>query len=113
MVKYIPKQGDIVYVNFSPTKGHEQRGKRPAMVISNNTFNNNTKMIMVCPISTNTKDFPTHYLLRDSKKITGSVFCEHIRSIDYDERKVSYIESSSESDLLAVSMLINICIEGM
>lgn len=111
MVKYIPKQGDIVYVNFSPTKGHEQRGKRPAMVISNNTFNNNTKMIMVCPISTNTKDFPTHYLLRDSKKITGSVFCEHIRSIDYEIRNLKFIEKCSDDDFNNIIMLLNACIE--
>ena len=90
--KYIPKQGDIVYVNLNPTIGHEQNGKRPAVVISNDVFNINTKMIIVCPISSNIKFFPTHYLLEDTSKIYGSVLCEHIRSIDYEERKVSFIE---------------------
>ena len=70
--KYIPKQGDIVFFDFSPTKGHEQSGKRPGIIVSNNIFNNNTKMVYVCPISSNIKSFPTHYILEDSKKIKGS-----------------------------------------
>ena len=49
--KYIPEQGDIVYLDLNPTKGHEQKGSRPAIVISNNIFNKNTKMAIVCPIT--------------------------------------------------------------
>ena len=60
--KYIPKQCDIAFLDFNPTKGHEQAGKRPCIVISNNVFNKNTKMAMVCPITSNEKEFPTHYL---------------------------------------------------
>ncbi len=109
--KYIPKQGDIVYIDFSPTKGHEQTGKRPAIVISNNVFNTHTKMVFVCPITSNIKKFPTHYVLEDSKKIKGSILCEHIRSIDYESRNIKYIESASSNDLLSVIMLVNACIE--
>ena len=109
--KYIPKQGDIIYVDFKPTKGHEQKGFRPVVVISNNVFNINTKMIIVCPISTNEKYFPTHYNLEDTKKIYGSVSCEHIRSIDYTFRKVTFIEKLSNNDLLSIITLMNACIE--
>lgn len=109
--KYIPKQGEIVFLDFNPTKGQEQNGKRPAIVISNNVFNINTKMVVLCPISTNIKEFPTHYILEDSKKIKGSVSCEHIRSIDYEKRNIKYIESASENDLLSVIMLTSSCIE--
>ncbi len=112
MVKYIPSQGDIVFVDLNPTKGHEQRGRRPAIVVSNNVFNKNTKMVIVCPITSNNKAYPTHYLLEDSKKIMGSVLCEHIRSIDYEERKIVFVEKSSENDLLSIMMLINACIEN-
>ena len=112
MVKYIPKQGDLVYIDFNPIKGHEQSGHRPAIVISSNIFNMKTNMVILCPISSNIKEFPTHYILEDSKKIKGSVLCEHIRSIDYDARKIKYVESASENDLLSVIMLTNACIEG-
>ena len=71
--KKIPKQKDIVYIDFNPIKGHEQKGIRPAIVISNNVFNKNTKMVIFCPIISNNKPFPTHYLLENTKKVIGSV----------------------------------------
>ena len=111
MVKYVPKQGDIVYVNLNPTKGHEQSGRRPAIVISNNVFNTHTKMALVCPIASNLKEFPTHYILEDTNKIKGSVLCEHIRSIDYETRNLQFVEKTSSNDLLSVIMLMNACIE--
>ncbi len=112
MVKnYIPKQGDIVYLDFSPTKGHEQKGKRPAFVISHGIFNKYTKMIYVCPITSNTKDFPTHYILEDTEKIKGSVLCEHLRSIDYASRNIRFVEKASANDRISVITLTNACIE--
>ena len=72
--KYIPKRGDIVYSDFNPIKGHEQSGFRPVLVLSSDMFNNFTKIVIVCPISTNTKEFPTHYLLKDTKKTVNSQF---------------------------------------
>ena len=104
--KYIPKQGDIVYIDLNPTKGH-----RPAIVISNNIFNEKTHMSIVCPITSNIKEYPTHYLLEDSIKIKGSVLCEHIRSIDYSDRNIIFIERASSNDLLSIIMLTNACIE--
>ena len=105
--KYVPKQGDIIYLDLNPTKGHEQYG----IVISNNTFNQFTKMAIVCPITSNTKSFPTHYLLEDTKKISGSVLCEHVRSIDYESRNITFVEEASDNDFLSIITLMNACIE--
>lgn len=111
MVNYIPTKGDIVLVDLNPTKGHEQKGYRPALVISTKIFNEFSKMCMVLPITTNTKYFPTHYLLSDSKMVKGSVLCEHVRSIDYNSRKIKFIEKASDNDLLSVFTLFIACIE--
>lgn len=108
---YIPKQKDLVYVDFDPTLGHEQKGFRPAIVISNNTFNKHTKMVIVCLITSNEKEFPTHYLLSSTKKIHGSVLCEHIRSIDYEIRKLKFIEKVSNDEFENIINLLNACIE--
>lgn len=108
--KYIPKQGDIVFLDLSPIKGHEQNGYRPAIVISNDVFNKNTKMVMVCPITSNEKSFPTHYLLKDGVKISGSVLCEHIRSIDYEIRNLKYVEKSSSEDFENIIELLKACL---
>lgn len=98
MVKYIPKERDIVYIDFSPIKGHEQNGKRPALVLSSKLFNQFTNMAIVCPISQNTKVFPTHFELTKIRKIKGSVLCEHIRSVDYIERNIEFVERCSQED---------------
>lgn len=112
MVKrYIPEQGDVVFLDFIPTKGHEQKGFRPVVVISANVFNQNTKMVIVCPITSNEKEFPTHYKLEDTKSIHGSVLCEHIRSIDYEIRNLKFVEKLSENDFISIITLINACIE--
>ena len=109
--KYIPKQGDIAFVDFNPTKGHEQEGLRLCIVISNNVFNKYTKMVIVCPITSNEKEFPTHYLLKNTQKINGSVLCEHIRSIDYEIRNLKFVEKCNNEDFNNIIMLLNSCIE--
>ena len=109
--KYIPKSQDIVYLDFNPTKGHEQKEFRPAIVISNDIFNKFTKMAIVCPITTNTKEFPTHHLLKNTKKIKGSVLCEHIRSIDYEIRNLKYVETCDNEEFEDIINLINSFIE--
>ena len=109
--KYIPKQGDIVTFDFNPTKWHERKGFRPAIVVSHDIFNTHTKMAMVLPITSNTKEYPTHYLLEDTKKVSGSVLCEHIRSVDFESRHVKYVEKASDNDLLSIMTLLNACME--
>ncbi len=112
MVKnYIPKQGDIVFLDFNPVKGHEQAGKRPAVVLSTTIFNQHTKMVFVCPITSNTKEFPTHYKLEDTKNVHGSVLCEHVRSMDYEIRNLKFVEKLSDKDLLSTIALFHACIE--
>ncbi len=109
---YIPKQKDIVLLDFTPTKGHEQKGYRPAIVISNDTFNKNTKMVILCPITSNCTNFPTHYQLLDSKQVKGSVLCEHIRSIDYEIRNLKFIEKASNEDFENIIDLLDACVKA-
>ena len=107
----MPEQGDIVFLYFNPTKGHEQIGFRPAVVISTNIFNQNTKMVIVCPITSNEKEFPTYYKLEDTKNVLVSVLCEHIRSIDYEIRNMKFVEKLSENNFISIITLLNACIE--
>lgn len=109
--KYIPKQGDICYMDFAPTKGHEQTGLRPALVISKYNFNKYSGMAFLCPITSNIKEFVTHYKLTSTEKVYGSVLCEHLRSIDYNARKLAYVEKISDDDLEEVLDIIDGFIE--
>lgn len=98
-------------MDFAPTKGHEQTGLRPSIVISKHKFNKYTNMAVICPITTNTKKFPTHYELLKTKKIKGAVLCEHIRSIDFNARNLSFVEKIKEEELEEIIDIINGIIE--
>ena len=93
MTDYIPRKGDIIKMDFNPTAGHEQSGKRPALIISNESYYKRTKLIMVCPISNTANEFPMHIKLDDRTKTTGSILTQHVRTVDPDARKIVFIET--------------------
>ena len=86
---YLPEKGDIIWLSFSPTKGHEQSGRRPGLVISDKSFNQ-TSMALVVPITSALRKYETHVSFQ-TENINGTVLCDHIRSIDWSKRDVAYI----------------------
>ena len=86
------KQGTIIKINFNPQSGHEQAGVRPAVVISNEVFNEKTKLSIVCPITNTNNHFPLHIPLDDRTKTTGVIICEHIKALDLNSRTYQVIE---------------------
>ncbi len=90
--KYIPNRGDIVWLDFAPTKGHEQSGSRPAVVVSRRTYNENAKLALVCPITSKSKQYPYEVRLIGTK-IGGVVLSDQVRSIDWMARKAEFAES--------------------
>ncbi|MBN2862853.1 MAG: type II toxin-antitoxin system PemK/MazF family toxin [Bacteroidales bacterium] len=86
------KQGSIIMVSFSPISGSEQAGYRPAVVISNETFNENTNFLIVLPVTNTDNGFPLHIPMGDRCKTKGFILCEHIRSIDSNSRRIKVIE---------------------
>ncbi len=86
------KQGTIVKINFNPQSGHEQAGYRPAVVISNNIFNEKAKLAIVCPITNANNHFPLHIPLDKRTKTTGVILCEHIKALDLNSRSYQVVE---------------------
>ncbi|MFR6141799.1 type II toxin-antitoxin system PemK/MazF family toxin (plasmid) [Finegoldia magna] len=85
-------QGDIIKVNLNPTKGHEQAGYRPALVISNDFFNVKTNLVIACPITNTNNRFPLHIELDKRTQTTGVILCEHIKSLDLASRGYKLVE---------------------
>ena len=81
---YIPQKGDIVWVNFNPQKGHEQKGKRPAIVISPYEYNKLTSLAIVCPITSKIKNYP--FEVKINGIIQGVILADQIKSLDYKSR---------------------------
>ena len=93
MSEYKAKQGDIVWLEFSPAAGNEQSGRRPAVIISNNTANNFlNKRAVVCPISSTNKGYPVQPVLDDNMKTTGVVLCDQVMPVDLIARHAEFIE---------------------
>lgn len=86
------KQGDIIKVNFNPQAGHEQAGYRPALVISNNFFNQKTNLTIVCPITNTNNRFPLHIPLDNRTETTGVILCEHVKALDLNARTYRVVE---------------------
>jgi len=93
------KQGTIIKINFNPQAGHEQASYRPAIVISNNIFNEKTNLSIVCPITNTNNHFPLHIPLDKRTKTTGVILCEHLKALDLNTRKYQVVEELPE-DLL-------------
>ena len=86
------KQGIIIKLNFNPQVGHEQAGYRPAVVISNNIFNDKAKLTIVCPITNTDNKFPLHIALDERTKTKGVILCEHLKSLDLKNRTYQFVE---------------------
>jgi len=93
VVGYIPKQGDIVALTFDPQSGHEQKGRRPALIVSNETFNRHLGLAFALPITSTKRNLPFHIAL-NSENLRGYIMCEQLKSIDYKSRKAKFIEKA-------------------
>lgn len=99
------KQGDIIKLDFNPQAGHEQSGYRPAVVLSNNFFNQKTNLTIVCPITNTNNKFPLHISLDERTQTTGVILCEHIKALDLTSRHYKIIEKLPK-DLLELAVNI-------
>ena len=93
---YSPKQGDIVIIDFDPQTGHEQKGRRPCLIVSNEQFFRRVKMALVCPITNTISGFPTHIALGGRTNTTGEIMCEQVKCLDILARSVTYRETAPE-----------------
>lgn len=110
MPDYIPKKGDYVTLTFDPQSGHEQKGRRPALVVSNTLFNKHTGLAIVCPITNTKRDFPFHVAVGDDARVTGFVMAEQVKSVDYATRKAKRIGKASEAVLDEVLSILDACL---
>lgn len=87
---YVPDAGDLIWTDFDPTRGREQAGRRPALVLSSAAFTENTGLAVVCPISSRVRPFPTSVVLPPGLPVGGEVLTSHVRSIDTIARPLRY-----------------------
>ncbi len=89
----------LSHMNFDPQAGLEQKGRRPALVVSNNYYNRHCKVAIVCPITNTDKSHAFHIRLDATTKTTGVVLCDQVRTLDLNARKAEFIETAPETIL--------------
>ena len=102
------EQGDIIAIDFDPQAGHEQKGRRPAIVVSNNAYNSFTKSAMVCPITNTDRNIPIQIKLDNRTKTKGVIMCEQVKALDLSKRNATFLEKAP-ADIIsdAVDMIFS------
>lgn len=104
------QQGDIYWVSLNPTKGHEQQGRRPVLVVSNDLINTKLVLGLVVPITSSDRGIPLHVKIPINFPIKGYVKCEEIRAVDLCHRNAEYVGNCAKSDFFSECLKI---IEGL
>ena len=84
--EYVPARGDIIWISFTPHAGHEQAGRRPALVVSPREYNAVTSLALCCPITSQVKGYPFEVDLPPTSPITGVVLADQVKSLDWHAR---------------------------
>ena len=87
---YVPDTGHLVWISFSPQAGREQAGRRPALVLSPGSYNARAGLCLVCPITSQVKEYPFEVSLPDGLPVSGVVLGDHLRSADWRARSAEY-----------------------
>jgi len=107
---YVPRKGELIALTFDPQSGHEQRGRRPALVVSNDLFNKHTGLCIACPITNTRRDYPFHVAVPAGDGVPGFVMAEQVKSIDYRSRKAKRLGTASTAMLEEVLSILDACI---
>ena len=98
MENYIPERGDIVWLNFYPGSGHEQKGKRPAVVISPEGYNEKVGLGLFCPITSKIKNYPFEVKI-ENDTINGVVLADQIKNLDWKTREIEFITKATSEKM--------------
>ena len=89
---YLPDRGDIVLMDFTPASGHEQSGRRPAIVLSPQEYNRKVGLAVMCPITSQKKGYAFEVELPAECGVKGVVLADQVRSLDWKSRRATYVE---------------------
>ena len=99
---YVPQRGDVVWLNFNPQSGHEQAGRRPAVVLSPRAYNQKVGLAILCPITTQQKGYPFEVTLPEGLEVNGVILSDQVKSLDWQVRRAEYFATLPEAVLAEV-----------
>lgn len=110
MTSYVPEKGDFITLSFDPRSGHEPKGRRPALVISNFLFDKATGLAIARPITNTIRNIPFHLPAPSASSLTGFVIAEQVKSVDYNARKARFVGKALAQFVEDVVAVVDACI---
>ena len=106
-MSYVPERGDLVWISFNPQVGHEQAGRRPAVILSPRSYNGKVGLALVCPITSQVKGYPFEVAIPTGSAINGVILCDQVRSVDWRGRQAEFAGKLSNDTLKEVLKKLN------
>lgn len=106
--KYVPRRGDVVWITLEPQAGHEQAGRRPALVLSPAAYNSRVGLAILCPITNQIKGYPFEVTLPNGLAITGAILSDQVKSLDWRARNAELICALPTKTVAEVSEKLNV-----
>ena len=91
MPAFVPDAGDLIWLTFDPQAGHEQAGRRPALVLSPRSYNQKSGLALLCPITNQIKGYPFEVPLPHGCGASGAILADHLKSVDWNARRAAKI----------------------
>ena len=86
MPSYVPQRGDVIWITLNPQAGHEQAGRRPAVVLSPGAYNGKVGLAILCPITSQVKGYPFEVRIPDGLPVKGVILADQVKSLDWKAR---------------------------
>jgi mRNA interferase MazF len=109
---YVPDRGDAVWITLDPQAGHEQGGRRPALVLSPSAYNGRVGLALLCPITGQAKGYPFEVVVPEGLAVVGVVLADHVKSLDWQARKAKRICAVPEEIVAEVISKLTILFAG-
>ena len=100
--EYIPERGDAVWIDMNPQSGHEQAGRRPALILSPGFYNKKAGLALLCPITNQVKGYPFEIVIPQGLNVSGAILSDQIKSFDWKMRRALFIQKIPEHIILSV-----------
>ena len=107
MNNYVPEQGNFVWIDMNPQTGHEQAGRRPAIILSPAAYNKKVGLAILCPITNQIKGYPFEVLIPSGLNVSGTILSDQVKSFDWKARNMEFIGKAPESITLEVLKKLN------
>lgn len=97
--RYVPRRGDVVWLSFTPQAGHEQAGRRPALVLSPSAYNRKVGLGLFCPITSRVRGYPFEVGIPPGLAVTGVVLADQVKSLDWRARRAEFLGHLPDAEL--------------